>query len=509
MNAVDGLMLGFSAALSVELLIAAWVGALAGTVIGVLPGLGPVAGAALILPLTYAYHPAVALIVIAAIYLGAQYGGSITSILLNIPGDSSAIVATFDGYPMAQKGRAGAALTITALGSFMAGTLGLLIMLITIPFVMSVALSFRSAEFFALTAGGLLLLTRISGGSLASGLFPMIVGVALGTVGAERTESYYRFTFGHLDLSLGIALASVAVGLFGISEMMMMLEEKSQREKPRGIRMRELVPTRAELRRALLPWTRGSVIGFIFGLLPGPSALLSTFASYKVEQMVARDKTEFGQGAVEGLAGPEAANNAAAIGGVVPLLLLGLPFSATLALMLSAMTVHGIQSGPLLMLQNPDIFWAVIAAMFVANAMLLVLNLPLIGLWVRMLSTPLHILIPIIVVIALIGSFSINNNMIDIRIMLVMGLVGYLMRKLDFSLPSLLVGMVLGPLIERYFLQGMYQARGDLLYFFSSPIALTIWMVVIAVLLSGFITPWLKRRSQAFRHLSAMDDGDR
>ena len=508
MTPIDGLMLGFSAAISPELLIAAFVGALTGTVIGVLPGLGPVAGAGLILPLTYAYHPAVALIVIAAIYLGAQYGGSITSILLNIPGDSSAIVATFDGYPMAQQGRAGAALTITALGSFFAGTVGLLIMLVTIPFVMSIALSFRSAEFFALTAGGLLLLTRISGGSLASGLLPMIIGVALGTVGAERTESYYRFTFGSLDLSLGVALASVAVGLFGISEMMLMLEQRSSMARPGRVRLRELIPTSGELRQAFMPWTRGSVIGFLFGLLPGPSALLSTFASYRIEQLFARDKSRFGKGAVEGLAGPEAANNAAAIGGVVPLLLLGLPFSATLALMLSAMTVHGIQSGPLLMLQNPNLFWAVIAAMFVANAMLLVLNLPLVGLWVRMLTTPIHLLIPIIVVIAVIGSFSLNSNMIDVRIMLVMGLVGYLMRKLDFSLPSLLVGMVLGPLIEKYFLQGMYQARGDLMYFVSTPTALAIWALVILVLAAGLMTPWLRRRSQAFRRLSAMTDRD-
>ncbi|ALV39931.1 tripartite tricarboxylate transporter TctA [Pseudarthrobacter sulfonivorans] len=508
MDSLEGLLYGLSLALTPELMLAALVGALAGTVIGVLPGLGPVAGAALILPLTFTYEPAVGLIMIAGVYLGAQYGGSITSILLNIPGDASAIVATFDGYEMTKRGRGGAALSITALGSFIAGTLALMILLFTIPFVMGIALSFGAAEFFALTAGGLLVLARISGGSLGSGLFPMVLGVGLATIGTEPTQSFQRFTFGNLDLSLGVALASVAVGLYGISEIMYMLEGKSGIVKAKRVGFRELIPTREELKRAVFPWVRGSFLGFLFGLLPGPSATLSTFTSYKLEKTLSKRREEFGAGAVEGLSGPEAANNSAAIGGMVPLMLLGLPFSATLALMISAMQVQGIQPGPLLMTHHPEVFWAVIAAMFVANIMLLILNLPLVGVWVRVLGTPMHILIPIIVVLAAIGSYSLNNNLIDVHIMLIMGMIGYVMRKLDFSLASLLVGLVLGPLIEKYFIQGMYQSRGDLAFIVSSPISIGIWSLAAVVLLAGFITPSIRRKSKTLDTVAALREDD-
>ena len=495
MNSLEGILYGLGLALTPELLLAAFVGALAGTLIGVLPGLGPVAGAALVLPLTFAYEPAIGLIMIAGIYLGAQYGGSITSVLLNIPGDASAIVATFDGYEMTKKGRGGAALTIMALGSFLAGTVGLVILLITVPVVMGFALNFGAAEFFALTAGGLIVLARISGGSIGSGLLPMILGVAFSTIGTESTQSFNRFTFGNLDLSLGLALAPVAVGLYGISEIMYMLEGKSGNKNPLKVRFRDLRPTKSELKRSLAPWSRGSILGFLFGILPGPSATLSTFSSYKIEKSLSKRPQEFGKGAVEGLAGPEAANNSAAIGSMVPVLLLGLPFSATLALMISAMTVQGIQPGPLLMTQHPDIFWSVIAAMFIANIMLLVLNLPLVGMWVRVLKTPMHFLIPIIVLLAIIGSYSIHNNFIDVHIMLVMGLVGYALRKLKFSLASLLVGLVLGPLIEKYFIQGMFIGGGDLGFFFlDSPMATVLWAIVALVVIAGAVKPLLPRR---------------
>lgn len=509
MNSFEGILYGLGLAFTPELLLAALVGALAGTLIGVLPGLGPVAGAALVLPITFMYDPAIGLIMIAGIYLGAQYGGSITSVLLNIPGDASAIVATFDGHEMTKNGRGGAALSIMAVGSFIAGTIGLVILLLTVPVVTGFALNFGAAEFFALTAGGLLALARITGGSLGSGLFPMILGVALATVGTEPTQSYNRFTFGNLDLSLGLSLAPVAVGLYGISEIIYMLEGKTGNNKPMRVRFRELLPTRTEFKRAAAPWTRGSFLGFFFGILPGPSATLSTFTSYKLEKSISRHRREFGKGAVEGLAGPEAANNSAAIGSMVPVLLLGLPFSATLALMISAMTVQGIQPGPLLMTQHPDVFWSVIAAMFIANIMLLVLNLPLVGMWVKVLQTPVHFLIPIIVLFAIIGSYSIHNNFIDVHIMFVMGIVGYILRKLDFSLASLLVGLVLGPLIEKYFIQGMFLGHGDLSFFFtSSPIAATIWVIVALVIIVGMLMPLTKRRSQSKTLVAAADMRD-
>lgn len=509
MNSFDGILYGLGLAFTPELLLAALVGALAGSLIGVLPGLGPVAGAALILPITFMYDPAIGLVMIAGIYLGAQYGGSITSVLLNIPGDASAIVATFDGHEMTKKGRGGAALSIMAVGSFIAGTIGLVILLLTVPVVTGFALNFGAAEFFALTAGGLLALARITGGSLGSGLFPMILGVGLATVGTEPTQSFNRFTFGNLDLSLGFALAPVAVGLYGISEILYMLEDRSGPKKSMEVRFRELIPTRTEIKRSLTPWTRGSFVGFFFGILPGPSATLSTFASYKLEKSISRRRHEFGKGAIEGLAGPEAANNSAAIGSMVPVLLLGLPFSATLALMISAMTVQGIQPGPLLMTQHPDVFWSVIAAMFVANLMLLVLNLPLVGMWVRVLKTPLHFLVPVIVLLAIIGSYSIHNNYIDVHIMLVMGLVGYVLRKLDFSLASFLVGLVLGPLIEKYFIQGMFLGHGEISFFFtSSPIAAGIWILVAVIIVGGMLTPLFKRVRRGKRLVDVADMRD-
>jgi putative tricarboxylic transport membrane protein len=484
-GAIDGFLQGLSLAVTPELLLAAFLGALAGTFIGVLPGLGPVAGAALVLPLTFAYSPAVGLILIAGIYLGAQYGGSTSSVLLNIPGDASAIVATFDGHEMAKKGRAGPALTIMAVGSFIAGTVGLIIVVFTAT----------SVSRLALTAGGLLALARISGGSVAGGLLPMILGIAMATVGLEPATSYPRFTFGNNDLSLGLSIATVAVGLYGISEMMYLIEDRDgANRKPMRIGLRQLMPSREEWKRSVPPWCRGSLLGFFFGLLPVPSATLSTFTSYKLEQTVSKHRKELGKGAVEGIAGPEAANNSAAIGSLVPVLVLGLPFSATLALMISAMIVQGIQPGPMILAQRPDLFWSVVAAMVVANCMLLVLNLPMVGVWVRVLQIRRPYLVASIVLIAAIGSFSVSNNIIDVRLMVAVGILGYVLRKLNFSLASLLVGLVLGPLIEKYFMQSMFISRGDPMYLFRSPIAIGVWAVVALVLIGGLFTPLLRRR---------------
>ncbi|MFI8595562.1 tripartite tricarboxylate transporter permease [Microbacterium sp. NPDC078428] len=498
MDPIDGFLSGLALALSPELLMAALIAAFIGTLIGVLPGLGPVAGAAIVLPLTFAFEPAVGLILIAGIYLGAQYGGSTSSILLNIPGDASAVVATFDGHPMAKKGRAGAALALVAIGSFISGTIGLTIVVLSATTVSQFALEFGSAEFFALTAGGLLALARISGGSIGGGLLPMILGIAVATVGMEMATSYQRFTFGNLDLSLGLSIAVVAVGLYGISEMMYLLEERDPEKRLQRIRMRELVPTRTEFRRALAPWGRGSFLGFFFGLLPVPSATLSTFTSYRLEKSISRRKDEFGKGAVEGLTGPEAANNSAAIGSIVPVLLLGLPFSATLALMISAMVVQGIQPGPLILEQRPELFWSVLAALGIANLMLLVLNLPMIGVWVRVLQIRRHYLVPVIVVVAAIGAFSVSNNMINIYLMVAIGIVGYVLRKFNFSLASMLIGVVLGPLIEKYYMQVMFISRGDPIAFVASPIAAAIWTVVGVVIIGGFFWP-LIRRARAMR----------
>lgn len=495
MNPIEGLLYGLGLALTPELLMAAFMGALIGTLVGILPGLGPVAGAALVLPLTFAYDPAVGMIMIAGIYLGSQFGGSITSVLLNIPGDASSVAATFDGYPMTKKGRGGAALTIMVLGAFIAGFIGLGVLLASIPVVTSVALSFGPAEFFALTAGGLVLLARIAGGSLGSGLLPMALGLVLSTVGTEATSNYARYTFGNLDLSLGVALASVAVGIYGVSEIMYMLEDRQKSKAPIRFKFRDFRPTKTELKRSVGPWGRGSLLGFFFGLLPGPSATLSTFGSYRLEKAISKHKDEFGKGAPEGIAGPESANNAAAIGSIVPVLMLGLPFSATLALMISAMTVQGVQPGPLLMTTRPELFWSVVASVLVANIILMILNVSLISVWVRVLSTPVHYMVVVIILIAMIGSYSINNNFIDIHIVLVMGIVGYILRKFDFSLASLLVGLVLGPLIEKYYIEAMLIGRGDMTYLVTaSPISMGLWILVAVVVVGGTVMKLVGRK---------------
>lgn len=502
MGTLEGFLYGLEIAVSPELLLAAFVGALAGTLIGILPGLGPVAGAALLLPLTFAYEPAIGMIMIAGIYIGSQFAGSMTAVLLNIPGDAQSIVSTFDGYPMMKNGRGGAALTIMTIGSFISGLIGLGVLLAVMPLVTGVALRFGPAEFFALTAGGLIVLARMTGGSLGSGLLPMIIGVALATVGLDGNSSSNRFTFGHLDLSLGVALASVAVGLYGISELMFMLTKDLNRKKPKKMRWRELVPTKSEFRRSVFPWGRGSLIGFGFGVLPGPSAALATFGSYKVEQTVSKNRKLLGTGAVEGIAAPESANSSATIGSIIPVLVLGIPFSATLALMISAMTVQGIQPGPLLASQRPDLFWSVIASILVANVMLLFLNLPLIGVWIKLIMTPVRYMVPFIVIIAAIGAYSINNNFVDLHIVLFAGILGYFIRLLDFSPASLLVGLVLGPMIERYFIQGSVTYGGDLATLMTaSGISITIWTIVIVSLLAGLLKPvWTRtRRSIADR----------
>ena len=494
MGTLEGFLYGLELALTPEYILAAFIGALAGTIIGILPGLGPVAGAALLLPLTFAYEPTVGIIMIAAIYIATQFGGSMTSVLLNIPGDAQSVTATFDGHPLMKKGRGGAALTIMMVGAFISGIIGLIFLLLVVPLVNGIAIRFGPAEFFALTSGGLLVLARISGGTVGAGLLPMIIGVAMATVGIEDSMSHNRYTFGNLDLALGISLSAVAVGLYGISELVFMLSGSKQKAGPIKIRLRDLMPTKREFRDALPAWLRGSPIGFGFGILPGPSAALSTFASYRIEQSVARNRRKFGTGAIEGLAGPEAANSSATIGSIVPVLMLGLPFSATLALMLSAMQVQGIQPGPLLSEQHPDIFWAVIASVLVANVILLLTNLPLIGMWIKLLQTPTKYMAPFIIILAMIGAYSIASNFIDVYIVLFAGILGYFLRILGFSPASLLVGLVLGPMREKYFVQGMVTYHGSIgAVLGASGISIGIWVIVVLVLFAGMAAPLWRR----------------
>lgn len=493
MDPIDGLWYGLSLAFTFQNLLAAFAGAFAGTAIGVLPGFGPTAGLALLLPFTYAMGPTTGLIMMASMLYGAMYGGSTTAILMNMPGEAASVMTCIDGYKLTKKGRAGAVLFIVAAGSFVGGSISVVGVMLFVPTLAELAIIFGPGEFFALTAGGLLLLSRISAGSVAAGLLPMAIGLLLSTIGQEAVSGQYRFTFGFNDLSQGLELAVLAVGIYGIAEIMVVVESLARQAKPMQVRIREMLPTREEMRRSWAPIGRGTIVGFLFGLIPGPATTLSTFSAYRLEKAVSRYKHEVGEGAIEGVAAPETANNAAATSLMVPLLGLGIPFSSATALMLGAMMVHNVQPGPLLMTSHPEIFWAVIASMFVGNIMLVVINVPMIGLWVSMLRIPPYILLPTILMMAIIGSYSLRNSMFDVSLLLVLGGLGYLLRKLDFQLAPLVVGAVLGPMIEKHFREGLFMSQGDLSVFWSSPIAIGIWSVVLIVVALGGTTRLWRR----------------
>ena len=482
MDPIAGLLHGLGVVFTFQNLLAAFFGALAGTALGVLPGLGPVAGVAILLPITFTFPPTAGLIMMAGIYYGAQYGGSTTAILVNMPGESSSVVTCIDGYKLTKRGRAGGVLSIVAIGSFIGGTVSVIGVMLFSPALAQLGILFGPAEFFALTAGGLLLLSRISGGSFAAGILPMALGMVLSTIGEEAVTAMNRFTFGFNDLSQGIDLVPLVVGLYGITEIMFRVERIKSQPLPVPVRLRDMLPTREELRRSWAPFGRGTIVGFIFGLLPGPSATLSSFASYRLEKGVSKYRDEIGEGAIEGVAGPETANNAAATSSMVPLLSLGMPFGAITALMMAAMMVYGVQPGPLLMTDHPEIFWGVIASMLVGNVMLLVLNVPMISVWVSLLRIPSHILLTMILLVAVIGSYSVRNSMLDVYVLLFIGVIGYVFRKLDFQLAPLVVGVVLGPLIEKHMREALFMNRGDLLVYISSPIAVVIWILVILVM---------------------------
>jgi putative tricarboxylic transport membrane protein len=482
MDPISGLLHGLGVVFTFQNLLAAFFGALAGTALGVLPGLGPVAGVAILLPITFTFPPTAGLIMMAGIYYGAQYGGSTTAILVNMPGESSSVVTCIDGYKLTKRGRAGGVLSIVAIGSFIGGTVSVIGVMLFSPALAQLGILFGPAEFFALTAGGLLLLARISGGSFAAGILPMALGMVLSTVGEEAVTAMNRFTFGFNDLSQGFDLVPLVVGLYGITEIMFLVERLKSQPLPVPVRLRDMLPTREEMRRSWAPYGRGTIVGFIFGLLPGPSATLSSFASYRLEKGVSKYRDEIGDGAIEGVAGPETANNAAATSSMVPLLSLGMPFGAITALMMAAMMVYGVQPGPLLMTDHPEIFWGVIASMLIGNVMLLALNIPMISVWVSLLRIPSHILLTMILLVAVIGSFSVRNSILDVYILLFIGLIGYVFRKLDFQLAPLVVGVVLGPLIEKHMREALFMSRGDLLVYVSSPIAIGIWILVILIM---------------------------
>ncbi|GAA1165038.1 tripartite tricarboxylate transporter permease [Ornithinimicrobium humiphilum] len=478
----DNLLFGLEIAVHPANLLAAFLGVLAGNLVGVLPGIGPIGAAAILFPLTLTMDPTSGVIMIAGIYFGSQFGGAITAILLRIPGEASSIAAMADGNAMAKAGRGGAALGIAILGSFVAGTLAVVGVTLFTPLLTGVALAFRQPELFALTAGGLLVVSTVVGKGGVRSVLPMLWGALFASIGQDLLSGSARFSFGVRELYDGLGVEAVAIGMFGIAELVLMSAAIQRSTFIKDIRIREMFPNRRELRRAAPAWGRGGALGFFIGLLPGPSSVLSAFMAYKVERSISRRKDEFGKGAPEGIAGPEAANNAAATAGVVPILGLGIPFSATLAFMLAAMTSHGVTPGPLLMSNNPDIYWGVIAAMYVANIMLVLLNIPLINMWVRILLVPQGLLIPIILVLATYGAFVSELSMFALFTVLGFAALALVMTITGFDLAPFLLGFIVAPMVEMYGRQALQVGGGDPAYLISGAIAPAIWAVVLCVL---------------------------
>jgi putative tricarboxylic transport membrane protein len=490
---IDGLIYGFSVAATPANLLACFVGVLVGTIVGVLPGIGPVGAMALLLPSTFAMHPATALIMLAGIYYGAMYGGSTTSILVNVPGEAGSVVTLLDGYQMTRKGRAGAALSVAAVGSFVAGTVGVVGIMLAASWLADAAVRFGPPEYFAITLGGILLLSRLSGGSVLHAFVMVAIGLALGTVGMDPVSALRRFTFGSVQLSQGVELVPVLMGLYGVAEVLLLAEEGIAKARVATVRLRELFPTREEWRRSYVPIARGSVIGFITGLVPGPAAVLSTFIAYTVEKKLSRTPERFGTGAIEGVAAPEAANNAATAGAMVPLLSLGIPFSPATAILLGALVIHGLQPGPLMISQRPEVFWGFVASMYIGNFLLLILNLPLVGLFVSVLRLPQHVLATLVLLLCLVGAFSLNNSFLDLWILVVFGVFGYALRKLRIDPSPLVVALVLGPMMEKTLRQSLFLSRGSILEMISRPLTAAILLVALAALLAPVLVRIARR----------------
>jgi TctA family transporter len=491
MDLLGDLFFGFGVILNGETLFYCFAGVTLGTLIGVLPGLGPVATISVLLPLTYYLPPIPALIMLAGIYYGSQYGGSTTAILVNIPGESSAVVACLDGHEMARKGRAGPALGIAAIGSFIAGTLATVVIAVLAPPLAKVALQFGSVEYFSLMLLGLVSAVVLAHRSLLKAIAMVLVGLQLGLVGVDVNSGVARFTFGEASLTDGVSFVVVALGLFGFAEIMVNLEQTHERTTYTS-RLRDLLPTRDDWRRSWRAILRGTGLGCVFGVLPGTGATISSFAAYTLEKRISKEPERFGHGAIEGLAGPEAANNAAAQTSVIPLLTLGIPASATMAVMLGAMMIAGISPGPQVMINNRDLFWGLIVSMWVGNLFLVILNLPLVGIWVRLLQVPYRLLYPTILLLACVGIYSVNNNPFDIVITAAFAIAGYIFIKLECEPAPLLLAFILGPLMEEHLRRAMLLSRGDPTVFVTHPLSAA-FLAIAALMLILVLAPTLRR----------------
>jgi putative tricarboxylic transport membrane protein len=494
MDMVSGLLLGFQNLLQPANFFYCFVGVFVGTLVGVLPGIGPIGAMSILLPSTFGLSPASAIIMLAGIYYGAMYGGSTTSILVNIPGEAASVVTCLDGYQIARKGRAGPALGISAFGSFIGGTFSIIALMFLVFPLAEAALKFGPPEFFALVFLSVTLLTYLARGSILNALLMVLLGLILGTIGMDPISGIPRLAFGSTTLLDGIGIVPVAIGLFGISEVLMGIESPEVRTTLQT-KIKNLFPNFQDWRRSIGPITRGSVIGFLVGVLPGGGAVMSTFLSYTTEKRLSKHKEEFGQGAIEGVAGPETANNAASTGAFVPLLALGIPSNPIMGLLLGALMIHGVNAGPLLMSQHPDVFWGVITSMYVGNVALLLLNLPFIGMWVKILKVPHRMLIPLIVLCCLIGAYATNNNAVDIIVMGFFGMAGYFLRKLGYELAPLILALVLGPVLETNFRNSLILSDGRLAIFFERPISAVLLVISVLLLISAGFSAYRKTKT--------------
>ncbi len=495
MDVLGNLALGFSVALSGYSILYCLFGVTVGMLIGVLPGIGAMAAISMLLPVTFYLQPEQALIMLAGIYYGAQYGGSIASILLNVPGTPSSALICLDGYPLARQGRAGAAIFITTIASFFGSCFAILCLAAFSPPIARFALNFGSAEYFALMAFGLITASTVAPGSQLKSLAMVVLGLVFGLVGTDVTSGTLRYTFGLLNLADGLSIVAIAMGVFGTAEIIANLSRPPDRRgRATLVGMRDLLPTRKELAQTPKPMLRGAPIGAMLGILPGAGATIGAFVAYGVETRVAKDPSRFGKGAIEGITAPEAANNAAAQAAFIPTLSLGIPGDAVMALLLGALLIHGVEPGPKMIVDNPEIFWGLLASFWIGNLMLLIMNIPMIGLWARILTIPYKYLFPGVLLLICVGVYSINNNPFDLLVVFVFSAIGYLLSIFRFSPAPLLLGFVLGPMLEENFRRALLLARGDLMVFVERPISAGLLVLSMLVLFGPAVSQLWRRR---------------
>lgn len=499
MDIINNLAMGFGVAATPMNVLYAFIGSLVGTLIGVLPGIGPVPTIAMLLPLTYGLPTVTALIMLAGIYYGASYGGSTTAILVNLPGEMSSVITVIDGHKMARQGRAGAALCIAAMGSFFAGCVATMVIAAFAPILSEVALKFDAAEYFALMVLGLVSAIVLAHGSVLKAVLMTLLGLLFGIVGTDVTTGVARFSFNISELVDGIGFVAMTMGLFAFAEIATNLERTAGQRELLAEPINRVWITWQEFKQSVSPILRGTFLGSVLGILPGGGATLSSFASYTVEKKLAKDTSRFGNGAIEGVAGPESANNAGAQTSFIPMLTLGIPSNAVMALMAGALIIHDIQPGPEIMTQTPELFWGLIASMWIGNAMLVILNLPLIGLWIRLLNVPYRLLYPMIILCCTIGAFSTNNTMFDVWVAVAFGFLGYIFAKLECEPAPLLLGYILGPMLEENLRRALILSRGEYTVFVTRPISLVMLLVALVLLIVVVLPAVSRKRETVFQ----------